>query len=568
MLQTKRSSEQLLLFFLVFWAIINIIQAAFVELHADEAYYWMYSRFLDWGYFDHPPMVAVFIKLGDTLFHNSLGLRLITIITSTLSVYLLWKTVSRYTQNFKLFALLFSAVVLFHVYGFITTPDSPLFFFTVLFFYVYQRYAEEDKVKWALLLALIIACLLYSKYHGILVLFFTILSNFKLLRRPSFWLIVVVSIVAFLPHIIWQIDNNYPSFYYHVIDRNADFYKFKFTSEYVLAQLALAGPLVGWFLYKSAVQLKSSDAFIKAIKFNFYGIFVFFLFSTFKGRVEAHWTLPAMLCLFILAYIEIGRKPVPRWFNYLAIVNIVLIIAVRLILVFPIDALMKVKVVAYYFGTKQWAAQIKEKAGTFPVIFTDSFQVPSRYNYYTYSTKGFGYDSRYYRKNQYDIWPLEDSIRNRKAYYVLSQSHGDHVKQDTIATDKGMFYGVWINKVRTYQKIAINLSEVPEAWKRGETKKVTLEITNPYHEPVSLGNAGEEWKCFLEYGFKKDGNFVYFKTFTADVSQLIIAPNATVRVGGMMKIPEEPGKYKLIFSLRTEPFSGGRNSGMITADVK
>ncbi|TKC06308.1 ArnT family glycosyltransferase [Pedobacter frigoris] len=568
MLQTKRSSEQLLLFFLVLWTVINIVQAAFVELHADEAYYWMYSRFMDWGYFDHPPMVAVFIKLGDALFRNSLGLRLITVVSSALSVYLLWKIVSRYTQNFQLFALLFSGVVLFHVYGFITTPDSPLFFFSILFFYVYQRYAEEDKAKWALLLALIIACLLYSKYHGILVLFFTIISNFKLLRRPSFWMIVVVSICAFLPHIMWQINNHYPSFYYHVIDRNADFYKFKFTSEYVLAQLALAGPLVGWFLYKSAVQLKSSDAFIRAVKFNFYGVFVFFLFSTFKGRVEAHWTLPAMLCLFILAYIEIGRKPVPKWLNYLSLANIALIILVRLILIFPIDALMKVKVIAYYFGTKKWAAQIKDKAGNYPVIFTDSFQIPSRYNYYTYSTRGFGYDSRYYRKNQYDIWPLEDSIRNRKAYYVLSQSHGENVKQDTIATDKGLFYGLWINKVRMYQKVTVRLSEVPEEWQRGETKKVTLEITNPYQEPVSLGNAGEEWKCILEYGFKMDGNFVYFKTFTADVSQLVIKPHTTVRVPGMLEVPKETGKYKLIFSVRTEPFSGGRNSGMITADVK
>lgn len=568
MLQTKRNSEQLIVYFLVFWAMINVVQAAFVELHADEAYYWMYSRFLDWGYFDHPPMVAVFIKLGDVLFHNSLGLRLLTIITSTFSIYLLWKIAGRYVQKPWLFVSLFSTVVLFHVYGFITTPDSPLFFFTVLFFYIYQRYCEEDKTKWALLLALIIACLLYSKYHGILVLFFTILSNFKLLRRPSFWLIVIVSVCAFLPHIMWQVHNNYPSFYYHVIDRNADFYKFKFTYEYVLAQLALAGPLVGWFLYKSAVQLKSSDAFIRAVKFNFYGIFVFFLFSTFKGRVEAHWTLPAMLCLFILAYIEVGRKPVPKWLNYLALVNIALIILVRLILIFPIDALMKIKVVEYYFGTKKWAAQIKEKAGEYPVIFTDSFQVPSRYNYYTNSTKGFGYDSRYYRKNQYDIWPLEDSIRNRKAYYVLSQSHGDHIKQDTIATEKGVFYGTWIDKVRMYQKVGVRIAELPKVWKRAETKKVTLEITNPYHEPISLGNAGEEWKCFLEYGFKKNGTFIYFKTFKTDISQLIIAPKATVRVNGMLEVPEEAGKYKLIFSLRTEPFSGGRNSGMITADLK
>src|ERR1700739_855373 len=130
----QKSSDKLIWYFLLGWTILNAVQAYTLEVHADEAYYWVYSRFLDWGYFDHPPMVALFIKIGDALFTSTLGLRLLTVITSTISVYLLWQIVGRYVQNIKLFILLFSAIVLFHVYGFITTPDSPLFFFTVLFF--------------------------------------------------------------------------------------------------------------------------------------------------------------------------------------------------------------------------------------------------------------------------------------------------------------------------------------------------------------------------------------------------------------------------------------------------
>ena len=41
------------------WLLISFVQAAGTELFDDEAYYWVYSKFLDWGYFDHPPMVAV-----------------------------------------------------------------------------------------------------------------------------------------------------------------------------------------------------------------------------------------------------------------------------------------------------------------------------------------------------------------------------------------------------------------------------------------------------------------------------------------------------------------------------
>ncbi|HMI01240.1 MAG TPA: glycosyltransferase family 39 protein [Pedobacter sp.] len=564
----RKSSDNILFIFLGIWVLLNLIQAAFVEVHADEAYYWMYSRFLDWGYFDHPPMVALFIKTGDAISGSTLGLRLITVLTSTLSVYFLWQMLKPYAVNIKLFILLFGSVVLFHVYGFITTPDAPLAFFTVLFFYVYQRYEKEDNRKWALLLALVIACLLYSKYHAILVLFFTVISNLKLLQRRSFWGIVLVSILVFLPHIWWQVQNNYPSFYYHVIDRSAAFYKFRYTTEYLLAQLALAGPLVGWYLYSSAAVLKTSDSFIRALKFNCYGIFIFFLFSTLKGRVEAHWTLPAMLCLFILAYIALADRPVARWFERLAIANIALVILVRLVLIVPLDALKKVRIVAYYFSNEEWAKQIRQKAGNYPVIFYDSFQAPSRYNYYTRSTKGFSYDSRNYRKNQYDIWPLEDSIRHKKAYLVLDNEYSEYKLQDTIRTEKGIYYGTWIDSVRMYQKVSVNPLTVPAGWKTGALRTLKLKITNPYDEPLVLGNKNQKWKCYLEYSFKKGDVLEDFKPVQANLEQLNIPAGASAEITGTIKAPATAGKYKLILSLRTEPFRGGRNSNIIAVEIK
>lgn len=565
---TRESPDKVLFIFLGIWALLNLIQSAFVEVHADEAYYWMYSRFLDWGYFDHPPMVALFIKIGDALYGSTLGLRLMTVLTSTLSIYFLWQILKPYAVNIKLFMLLFGSVVLFHVYGFITTPDAPLAFFTVLFFYVYRRYEKEDNWKWALLLSLVIACLLYSKYHAILVLFFTVISNLKLLRRRSFWGIVFLSVLVFLPHIWWQVQNNYPSFYYHVIDRSAAFYKFRYTTEYVLAQLALAGPLAGWYIYRSAAVLKTSDGFIRALKFNFYGIFIFFLFSTLKGRVEAHWTLPAMLCLFMLAYIALADRPVARWFERLAIASIALVILVRLVLIIPLDALKTVKIVAYYFGNEEWTKQVRQKAGNYPVIFYDSFQAPSRYNYYTRSTKGFSYDSRNYRKNQYDIWPLEDSIRHKKAYLVLDNEYSEYTAQDTIRTEKGIYYGTWIDSVRMYQKVSVNPLAVPAGWKKGEFRTLKLKITNPYRERIVLGNKNQKWKCYLEYSFKKDDVLEDFQPVFADLEQLNIAAGASAEVTGTIKAPATAGKYKLILSLRTEPFRGGRNSNMIAVEIK
>ena len=59
------------------WILLGLLQAALTELQDDEAYYWVYGQYLDWGYFDHPPMIGLLVKAGYSLFVNELGVRLL-----------------------------------------------------------------------------------------------------------------------------------------------------------------------------------------------------------------------------------------------------------------------------------------------------------------------------------------------------------------------------------------------------------------------------------------------------------------------------------------------------------
>src|SRR5437899_10971482 len=43
---------------------LRLVAAAFTPITFDEAYYWMWSKHLAGGYYDHPPMVALVIRLG------------------------------------------------------------------------------------------------------------------------------------------------------------------------------------------------------------------------------------------------------------------------------------------------------------------------------------------------------------------------------------------------------------------------------------------------------------------------------------------------------------------------
>src|SRR5438132_12834894 len=60
---------------------LRLVAAAWTPLTFDEAYYWMWSKHLAGGYYDHPPMVAYVIRAGTTIAGDTeLGVRLVSIL--------------------------------------------------------------------------------------------------------------------------------------------------------------------------------------------------------------------------------------------------------------------------------------------------------------------------------------------------------------------------------------------------------------------------------------------------------------------------------------------------------
>ncbi|HVS92357.1 MAG TPA: glycosyltransferase family 39 protein [Mucilaginibacter sp.] len=565
---TAPRSNKPILYFLLCWTALNLLQAYVQEIHADEAYYWLYSRFLDWGYFDHPPMVAIFIRIGDSLVHSEFGVRIMTVLSSTLSLYVLWLIVKKYGVQAKWFILVVAGIFIFHLYGFMTTPDAPLFLFTVLFYFVYQRYAEDDKFKWALLLAVIIACLLYSKYHGILLVGFTLLANLKLLGRKSFWLIVVVSVILFIPHILWQVSHGYPSVNYHLFEQSTAHYSFSQTWTYFPGQLLMAGPLIGWFLFYKAFSVKVKDAFIRCLLVNGIGTFVFFLVSSAHGEVQPQWTLIAFAPLAMLTLIHFKQEGKERiWFARLAWINIVFIVFVRVSIIAGLPPISLVGQVKSQYGFKRWAQAVREKAGNNYVIMDEGFQNPSKYDFYTNSTKGFDYDSKYYRLTQFDIWPIEDSMQRKKAYF-LTKHPVNGISADTLNTAAGKWYGGWVNDVRTYQKVKIETDQTDRHTAAGKEVTFNLQIANPYPFAISFSNRGYEHHVALEACTFKDGAEIAVQASDDDFHRIELQPGQKANYTFKFAAPAQRGKYTVLFSLRTDPFSGSKNSRIINLTVE
>jgi len=420
------------------WLILALAQSASTELIADEAYYWVYSQFPAWGYFDHPPMIAVLIKCGYTIFHNELGVRLICALLSTLTILITESLIERKNaclagrQAFLFYTIILSVGVL-QITGFFAVPDTPLLFFTTLFFYTYRSFTKKINWQNALLLAVAIALLFYTKYHGLLIVLLTFLSNIKLFTRWQTWLAGFFVLVLYTPHLLWQWDHDWVSFRYHLFESNVSDYKFSYTTDYLLGQLLLAGPLAGFILLPAAFIYKVKNQTEKALKFTLIGLYLIFLISSFRGKVEANWPMPALIPLIVLSHqFIIDKISWIRPLRIIAFISLLLVIAGRIYLVIDIgpDNLLKGR----FHNNKVWAKAIAEKTGDLPVVFNNSYQRASLFWFYS-GKQSHSHNPYWDRKNNYNFWPTESNLLGKKVF--IADIYGIYTFSDSVYTKKG-----------------------------------------------------------------------------------------------------------------------------------
>ena len=284
------------------WFVINLIQALFTEINADEAYYVLYGQNLDWGYFDHPPLVGLLTFLGAKLFTGNLAARFFTVLLQPITLWIVWKIINKEGVNnnkIRLFFIIAASLVMFSAYGFITTPDVPLLFFTALFLYTYKDFINKQKLGNSLLLSICMAGLVYSKYQGVLIIGFVVLSNLKLLKSGWFWAAGMLALFLASPHFWWQYSNQFPSFRYHLIDRSSGF-KWENIFEYLPIQIAIFNPFTMGALVYVFLKKKAINSFERALYFIIIGFISFFAFTTLRGHAEPHWTVSASIPMIIL----------------------------------------------------------------------------------------------------------------------------------------------------------------------------------------------------------------------------------------------------------------------------
>jgi 4-amino-4-deoxy-L-arabinose transferase-like glycosyltransferase len=412
--------ERFLIFLLAVWWVANLFQSAFMELHYDEAYYWMFSKHLAPGYFDHPPMTALLIRLGSFFSESELGVRLFITLLQPVYLYLFWtllRTPSTTNKDALLYVLLCASIPMLQVYGFVATPDAPLMFFTGLLLVAYSKFLKSDSWWWTLLLGVSMGLLAYSKYHGALVVICILFSNLRLLRNPRVYVAALVAFLLLLPHLLWQYDNDWASFRYHLLDRNKVF-RFSYITEYLLNAWACYNPLVVPLFVYALFKRKPQPGVERALYYVVVGFFFFFLFSTLRGYVQPQWTLVAAYGMVFVTYLfAMQHERVRIYLMRVGCVTIAILLVVRLAIMLGFFNATKLE----FVNNAARNAKIAAAAEGAPVMFRPSYKAPPLYTFYARQPSD-SQKSFCGRKSQFNLWNLDEEFAGKRVMVEVSYS--------------------------------------------------------------------------------------------------------------------------------------------------
>lgn len=201
--------------------LLRLVYVGQVELLFEEAYYWNYAQHPDFGYLDHPPMVAWVIEAFITLFgSNEFGVRAGALFFWMVTAFFSWKLASEaFDRAIALRVLLLLATLpIYFSIGWFISPDAPLTAFWAMALYFIRRIvANDDRRAW-LGLGLALGLGAMSKYtvfllagaFGLYVLADRQTRSHLRSREP--YLGIALALLLFAPVIVWNVQNEFASF--------------------------------------------------------------------------------------------------------------------------------------------------------------------------------------------------------------------------------------------------------------------------------------------------------------------------------------------------------------------
>lgn len=301
--------------------VLRLVAATYTPLAFDEAYYWMWSQHLAGGYYDHPPMVALVIRVGTLIAGDTeFGVRVASVLLALPMSWAVYRTAELLFGGRRVAstaAILLNVTLIVAAGTLIVTPDAPLMAASSFVLLALAQVLATGRGVWWLGVGVAVGLALLSKYTAllfgpaILIWLIVVPRLRRWLISPWSYLGGVVAFAIFSPVILWNADHQWLSFIKQLGRAKVESFNLGYFAELIPTQIAFATPLVfilgAMGLYALAQRnagALGARALISAVVWTIAG---YFAWHSLHARVEANWFSPVYPAFAIAASVAAHR---------------------------------------------------------------------------------------------------------------------------------------------------------------------------------------------------------------------------------------------------------------------
>jgi len=415
-------SHREILLLIAFFTLIRLFVAPSFGLGVDEAHYFLYAKYLDLSYVDHPPLVGwIHGMIYHTFGTSEFLVRLPAILLFAFTTYLIYRFMMALSGEKKialLAALAVNSSFLFNALSLMLLPDSFLYPLLLLLFFVIRKIEASPEPGNYICLGLILGLAGLAKYTAILFVpplaaYFIIKKRLDLLFSRHMVTAAVIALLLVSPVLYWNLQNDFASFRYqtgHVMGSSSIDVKAFLSS--LGAQFGSYSPflfLIAFYGFFKA--FKSGNDWVR-LSLLFGGtVLAFFLYTSLYETALPHWNSPFYLLFIPVGVYELSigaGKAKRRFLNFS--IGFTLVVTLLLYIElggkffsFPEYQSPFRDIYGYAAIAKEADHILKENHGAKKALAVTNWTVGSRMTYYAlpYGTEVFVIDKRV---DQFDFW--------------------------------------------------------------------------------------------------------------------------------------------------------------------
>ena len=331
--------KRLSLYSLAGFALIRIVISLLLDLGNDESYYWTYARELQWNYFDHPPMIGVWIRsftLNLLLQDHVLFITLGSIVGAVVSSWFIFRTIEAIDSarsgflGVILYNCSFYALI---TAGVLAVPDAPQMVFwtgsmllltrivptsSVLQQTVPQTIFTPGRLTDWILFGICSGLCIMSKIHGVFVWFglllYAGLYARQLFSQRGLWIAMLITAVIVFPILWWNWNTDFVTFRFHgnrvVPGDGGSVFQLQWFVREIAGELVVNSPVIlaltGWFLLKKRRLLQTNPALRVFVCCGLPLLIIILTISLFRQTLP-HWSGPAYVAMLPALAIAVSR---------------------------------------------------------------------------------------------------------------------------------------------------------------------------------------------------------------------------------------------------------------------